>query len=111
MASSRPRQSGGWARGTASRRSDVDLLVIGLEHCCVLDAYDAANSHEPGEPSPDRDLRSHSLTGLLDKLYAPTRFPDAIGDELTADMFGPEDAAAALEAATALLDWAGGQLS
>jgi len=72
----------------------------------------------------DRDLRSHSLTALLrelgedpaqrwqrparllDKLYAPTRYPDALGDELPADVFGPEDAAAALEAATALLNWA-----
>lgn len=32
---------GSWARGTASQRSDVDLLVMGLEHCRVLDAYDA----------------------------------------------------------------------
>jgi predicted nucleotidyltransferase len=32
---------GSWARGTASRRSDVDLLVMGLEHCRLLDAYDA----------------------------------------------------------------------
>lgn len=32
---------GSWARGTASRRSDVDLLVMGLEQCRVLDAYDA----------------------------------------------------------------------
>jgi len=31
---------GSWARGTASRRSDVDLLVVDLEHCRVLDAYD-----------------------------------------------------------------------
>jgi HEPN domain-containing protein len=72
----------------------------------------------------DRDLRSHSLTALLrelgedpaqrwqrparllDKLYAPTRYPDALGDELPADVFGPEDAAAALEAATSLLNWA-----
>jgi HEPN domain-containing protein len=72
----------------------------------------------------DRDLRSHSLTALLrelgeqpierwqrqarvlDKLYAPTRYPDALGDELPADVFGPEDAELALEAATALLNWA-----
>ena len=71
----------------------------------------------------DRDLRSHSLTALLrelgeepkqrwqrqarvlDKLYAPTRDPDALGDDLPADVFGPEDAAAALKAATALLNW------
>ena len=90
--------------------------------------WQAATSHEPGERSPDRDLRSHLLTGLLrelgdepaqdwqrqarllDKLYAPTRYPDALGDELPADVFGPEDAAAALEAATALLNWAGEQL-
>ena len=32
---------GSWARGTASRRSDVDLLVMGLEHRRLLDAYDA----------------------------------------------------------------------
>jgi HEPN domain-containing protein len=72
----------------------------------------------------DRDLRSHSLTALLrelgpepavrwqrqarvlDKLYAPTRDPDALGDELPADVFGPEDAESALEAASELLAWA-----
>ena len=32
---------GSWARGTASRRSDVDLLVIGLSNMRLLDAYDA----------------------------------------------------------------------
>ena len=72
----------------------------------------------------DRDLRSHSLKALLqeldqahaqrwqrqarvlDKLYAPTRYPDALGDELPADVFGPEDGASALQAAEELLDWA-----
>ena len=76
----------------------------------------------------DRDLRSPSLTGLLrelgeesaqlwqrqarllDKLYAPTRYPDALGDALPADVFGPEDAVAAVQAASTLLDWAGEQL-
>jgi HEPN domain-containing protein len=76
----------------------------------------------------DRDLRSHSLGALLrelgeeptqrwqrqarvlDKLYAPTRYPDALEDELPSAVFGPEDAAAALEAATALLNWAGAAL-
>jgi len=76
----------------------------------------------------DRDLRSHSLTNLLrelgsnlaqrwqrqarllDKLYAPTRHPDALGDALPADVFGPEDGAAALEAASELLAWASAQL-
>jgi predicted nucleotidyltransferase len=30
-----------WARGSASRRSDVDLLVMGLSDRRLLDAYDA----------------------------------------------------------------------
>lgn len=72
----------------------------------------------------DRDLRSHSLTALLrelgedwgqrwqrqarvlDKLYAPTRYPDALGDEVPAEVFGPEDGEVALQAATQLLRWA-----
>ncbi|QVL54242.1 MAG: HEPN domain-containing protein [Cyanobium sp. M30B3] len=73
----------------------------------------------------DRDLRSHSLSALLrelgveqaerwqrqarvlDKLYAPTRYPDALGDDLPAVVFGPEDATAALQAAAAQLSWFG----
>lgn len=35
---------GSWARGTASRRSDVDLLVMGLAQCRLLDAYDTVLS-------------------------------------------------------------------
>jgi HEPN domain-containing protein len=73
----------------------------------------------------DRDLRSHSLTALLrelgeepaerwqrqarvlDKLYAPTCYPDALEDDLPAAVFVPEDTTAALEAALALLSWSG----
>lgn len=32
---------GSWARGSASRCSDVDLLVMGLAEMRLLDAYDA----------------------------------------------------------------------
>lgn len=32
---------GSWARGSASRRSDVDLLVMGLADRRLLDSYDA----------------------------------------------------------------------
>ncbi|MFM8937264.1 MAG: nucleotidyltransferase domain-containing protein [Vulcanococcus sp.] len=32
---------GSWARGTACRHSDVDLLVMGLADRRLLDAYDA----------------------------------------------------------------------
>ncbi len=32
---------GSWARGSASRRSDVDLLVMGLNEMRLLDAYAA----------------------------------------------------------------------
>ena len=77
----------------------------------------------------DRDLRSHSLSALLkaiggeieeprqrqarllDKLYAPTRYPDALGDEVPADIFGPEDSESALQAASELLDWAANRLN
>lgn len=31
---------GSWARGSASRRSDVDLLVMGLDERRLVDAYD-----------------------------------------------------------------------
>lgn len=31
---------GSWARGTATARSDVDLLVLGMENRTVLQAYD-----------------------------------------------------------------------
>ncbi|MFM7435359.1 MAG: HEPN domain-containing protein [Vulcanococcus sp.] len=59
----------------------------------------------------DQDLRSHSLTALLrelggdaplrwsaqarllDKLYAPTRYPDALGEMAPMDVFGADDAA------------------
>jgi HEPN domain-containing protein len=43
---------------------------------------------------------------LLDKLYAPTLYPDALGDEAPVDVFGPEDGAAALGAAERLMSWA-----
>lgn len=77
----------------------------------------------------DQDLRSHSLAALLrelggdapqrwvlqaralDKLYAPTRYPDALGDAAPMDVFGPEDAAAAITAATTLVRWAARQLN
>ena len=58
---------------------------------------------ELGEQPTERWQRQ---ARVLDKLYAPTRYPDALGDELPADVFGPEDAEVALEAATALLNWA-----
>ena len=32
---------GSWARGAASRMSDVDVLVMGLEDRRLLEAYDA----------------------------------------------------------------------
>jgi predicted nucleotidyltransferase len=51
---------GSWARGTASRRSDVDLLVMGLSDKRLLDAYDAvlealADCHLPLQPLVARD--------------------------------------------------------
>jgi HEPN domain-containing protein len=47
----------------------------------------------------------------LDKLYAPTRYPDALGDAAPMDVFGPEDAERAMQAAKAFLDWAATELN
>ena len=47
---------------------------------------------------------------MLDKLYAPTRYPDALGDEVPADVFGPEDGEVALKQRQNLLRWAGEML-
>lgn len=113
------------------RQADDDLRAARLLQGGGQAAQACFQAQQVGEKAikallaaEDRDLRSHSLTHLLrelgpepavrwqrqarvlDKLYAPTRYPDALGDELPADVFGPEDAAAALEAATALLNWA-----
>jgi HEPN domain-containing protein len=67
--------------------------------------------HRAGLWLAQAHLRSHSLTNLLRelgaepaerwqrqarvlvKLYAPTRYPDALGDDLPSAVFGPEDPA------------------
>ena len=117
------------------RQTEDDLRAARLLQEAGQSAQACFLSQQVGEKAikallaaEDRDLRSHSLTALLrtldeelalrwqrqarvlDKLYAPTRYPDALGDELPADVFGPEDGAAALQAAGELLDWAAHQL-
>jgi HEPN domain-containing protein len=117
------------------RQAEDDLRAARLlqeagqsAQACLLSQQVGGKAIKALLAAEDRDLRSHSLTALLrmldeelavrwqrqaralDKLYAPTRYPDALGDELPADVFGPEDGAAALQAAGELLDWAGQQL-
>jgi HEPN domain-containing protein len=117
------------------RQAEDDLRAARLLQEAGQSAQACFLSQQVGEKAikallaaEDRDLRSHSLIALLrmldedlavrwqrqarvlDKLYAPTRYPDALGDELPADVFGPEDGAAALQAAGELLDWAAHQL-
>jgi HEPN domain-containing protein len=117
------------------RQAEDDLRAARLLQAAGQSAQACFLSQQVGEKAikallaaEDRDLRSHSLTALLrtldeelavrwqrqarvlDKLYAPTRYPDALGDELPADVFGPEDGEAALQAAGELLDWAAQQL-
>jgi HEPN domain-containing protein len=114
------------------RQAEDDLRAAEVLQAAGLAAQACFLAQQVGEKAikallaaDDRDLRSHSLTNLLrelgaepaerwqrqaralDKLYAPTRYPDALGDDLPSAVFGPEDAAAALEAATVLLNWAG----
>jgi predicted nucleotidyltransferase len=47
---------GSWARGSASRRSDVDLLVMGLSDKRLLDAYDAVQEALQGCRLPVQPL-------------------------------------------------------
>ena len=42
-------------------------------------------------------IRWQRQARVLDKLYAPTCYTDALGDNLSADVFGPEDAERALD--------------
>lgn len=58
------------------------------------------------ELGPEALERWQLQARALDKLYAPTRYPDALGDEAPMDVFGPEDAETALKAAEPLLVWA-----
>lgn len=98
-------------------------------HSCFLAQQAGEKALKALLADRDQDLRSHSLAALLrelgdealqrwrlqaralDKLYAPTRYPDALGDAAPMDVFGPEDAAAAISAAKTLLHWASGELN
>lgn len=41
---------------------------------------------------------------------APTRYPDALGDMAPMDVFGAEDAGAAMQAASQILEWVEAEL-
>ena len=58
------------------------------------------------ELSGDAQTQWGAQARTLDKLDAPTRYPDALGDVARMDVFGPEDVQEAMEAAKALVDWA-----
>lgn len=115
-----------WLRQAEDDLRAARLLQNGEQaaQACFLAQQVGEKALEALLAADDRDLRSHSLSALLrelggdlaqrwqrqarvlDKLYAPTRYPDALGDELPADVFGPEDGEAALKAASELLCWA-----
>ncbi|MEI7665863.1 MAG: HEPN domain-containing protein [Synechococcaceae cyanobacterium ELA263] len=119
-------RAGLWLRQAEDDLRAARLLQGGgqASQACFLSQQVGEKAIKALLAADDRDLRSHSLGALLrelgeesaqrwqrqaralDKLYAPTRYPDALGDELPADVFGPEDVEVALEAATALLAWA-----
>lgn len=120
-------RAGLWlAQAQDDRRAAQLLQAAGqAAQACFLAQQVGEKSIKALLAADDRDLRSHSLTALLrelgeepaerwqrqarvlDKLYAPTCYPDALGDDLPAAVFWPEDATAALEAALALLSWSG----
>ena len=119
-----------WRQAAADLRASAVLADAGeWSHSCFQAQQAAEKSLKALLADRDQDLRSHSLNALLrelggeasaqwaaqaralDKLYAPTRYPDALGDAAPMDVFGPEDAEQAIRAAKALLDWAGTQLN
>lgn len=119
-------RAGLWLRQATDDLRAARLLQGGGQaaQACFLSQQVGEKAIKALLAADDRDLRSHSLGALLrelgekpaqrwqqqarvlDKLYAPTRYPDALGDELPSEVFGPEDAERALEAATQLLAWA-----
>ena len=114
-----------WRQSAADLRAAKVLADAGeWSHSCFQAQQAAEKALKALLADRDQDLRSHSLSALLrelsgdaqtqwgaqartlDKLYAPTRYPDALGDMAPMDVFGPEDAQEAMEAARALVDWA-----
>ncbi|MEY3768874.1 MAG: hypothetical protein RLZZ11_1944 [Cyanobacteriota bacterium] len=119
-----------WRQAAADLRASSVLAEAGeWSHSCFQAQQAAEKSLKALLADRDKDLRSHSLAALLrelggevpqqwaaqaralDKLYAPTRYPDALGDAAPMDVFGPEDAERAMQAAKAFLDWAATELN
>lgn len=119
-----------WWRQAAADLRAAKVLAEATEwsHSCFQAQQAAEKSLKALLADRDQDLRSHSLMALLrelggeapkqwaahartlDKLYAPTRYPDALGDAAPMDVFGPEDAQHAMQAAQAFVDWAAAEL-
>lgn len=114
-----------WCRQARADGRAASVLAQAQEwsHSCFQAQQAAEKALKALLADRDQDLRSHSLAALLrelggdapqrwsqqarllDKLYAPTRYPDALGEMAPMDVFGAEDAAAAMQAASQLLDW------
>lgn len=114
-----------WRQAAADLRASSVLADAGeWSHSCFQAQQAAEKALKALLADRDQDLRSHSLAALLrelggeapqqwatqarslDKLYAPTGYPDALGDAAPMDVFGPEDAERAMQAAKAFVDWA-----
>jgi len=120
-----------WFRQAEEDLKAAAVLLRSGQHsqACFLAQQAGEKSVKALLADGDQDLRTHSLSALLrelgadelenwgtearalDKLYAPTRYPDALGDAAPMDVFGPEDAAAAIATATRLLQWSGSRLT
>lgn len=120
-----------WLRQAAADLRACAVLAEAGEwsHSCFQAQQAAEKSLKALLADRDQDLRSHSLAALLrglageappqwaeqaralDKLYAPTRYPDALGDAAPMDVFGPEDSERAMQAAKAFVDWAAAELN
>jgi HEPN domain-containing protein len=107
-----------WRQAAADLRASSVLAEAGeWSHSCFqaqqaaeksLKALLAALLRELGGEAPQQWA---AQARALDKLYAPTRYPDALGDAAPMDVFGPEDAERAMQAAKAFWDWAATELN
>jgi HEPN domain-containing protein len=107
-----------WRQAAADLRASSVLAEAGeWSHSCFqaqqaaeksLKALLAALLRELGGEAPQKWA---AQARALDKLYAPTRYPDALGDAAPMDVFGPEDAERAMQAAKAFWDWAATELN
>lgn len=99
---------GSWARGTQSRRSDLDVLIVEETEEPFLRRMDRSAvkllEDLPIIPAGFDQAALLPLAAALDKLYIPTRYPDALPGLTPADAYTAEEAKTAIGQAQRLME-------